>query len=95
MPAFSRAQVDVRWIYSADLEQCGVELLWDAPGSWCRAVLAPGVRKDIAARFARERGIPIWGYACGCTGNSRVCSHVAGLTGANSTEFNPETPMLL
>ncbi|NLW07844.1 MAG: CTP synthase, partial [Clostridia bacterium] len=92
---FHGVQVDVRWIYSADLEQCGVELLQDAAG-----ILVPGgfgargtEGKIIAARFAREQGIPYLGICLGMQlAIVEFARNVAGLTGANSTEFNPETP---
>src|SRR5204863_5876618 len=49
--------------------------------------------KIAAARVAREQGIPYLGICLGM--QLAVCEfarHAAGLEGANSTEFDPETP---
>ncbi len=49
--------------------------------------------KVQAARFAREHGIPYLGLCYGLhMAVIEVARHVCGLTGANSTEINPETP---
>src|SRR4029453_3637777 len=66
----------------------------------CDGILIPGgfgIRgvegKIRAARFARERGVPYLGICLGM--QLAVCEfarHVAGMDGANSTEFDPETP---
>ena len=64
------------------------------------AILVPGgfgVRgvegKICAARFARENKVPYLGICLGMqVATIEFARHVAGLTEANSTEFNPGTP---
>jgi CTP synthase len=64
------------------------------------AILVPGgfgVRgvegKICAARFARESKVPYLGICLGMqVATIEFARHVAGLTEANSTEFNPGTP---
>ncbi|WP_296490274.1 CTP synthase [Rhodoferax sp.] len=64
------------------------------------AILVPGgfgVRgvegKICAARFARENKVPYLGICLGMqVATIEFARHVAGLTEANSTEFNPTTP---
>ena len=53
-----------------------------------------GVEGKIhAARVAREQGIPFLGICLGMQmAVVEFARHVAGLEGANSTEFDPETP---
>jgi len=66
----------------------------------CDGILIPGgfgVRgvegKIRAARFAREREVPYLGICLGMQiAVSEFARHVVGLDGANSTEFDPETP---
>jgi CTP synthase len=49
--------------------------------------------KIEAARIARERGIPYLGICLGMQiAVAEFARHVAGMDGANSTEFDPETP---
>jgi CTP synthase len=49
--------------------------------------------KILAARVARERGIPYLGICLGMhVAVSEFARHVVGLDGANSTEMDPETP---
>ena len=64
------------------------------------AILVPGgfgIRgvegKICAARFARENKVPYLGICLGMqVATIEFARHVAGLTEANSTEFNPTTP---
>ena len=64
------------------------------------AVLVPGgfgkrgiEGKICAARFAREQGIPYLGICLGMqVATIEYARHVAHLEGANSTEFEPDTP---
>ncbi len=64
------------------------------------AILVPGgfgergVEGKIAtARFARERKVPYLGICLGMqVATIDYARHVAGLAGANSTEFDPHTP---
>jgi len=49
--------------------------------------------KIAAARFARENGVPYLGICLGMqVAVVEFARHVAGLEGANSSEFDPETP---
>jgi CTP synthase len=49
--------------------------------------------KICAARFARENKVPYLGICLGMqVATIEFARHVAGLTGANSSEFDPETP---
>ncbi|WP_334134379.1 CTP synthase [Tepidimonas sp.] len=64
------------------------------------AILVPGgfgkrgvEGKIRAARFAREYGVPYLGICLGMqVATIEFARHVAGLEGANSTEFDPHTP---
>ncbi|MGC4365086.1 CTP synthase [Hydrogenophaga sp. R2] len=64
------------------------------------AILVPGgfgkrgtEGKICAARFAREHKVPYLGICLGMqVATIEYARHVAGLTGANSTEFDPDTP---
>jgi CTP synthase len=89
-------QVEIDWVDSETIEREGAETrLADAD-----AVLVPGgfggrgiEGKIAAARFAREHEVPYLGICLGM--QIAVCEfarHVAGMDGANSTEFDPETP---
>ncbi|HEX6678908.1 MAG TPA: CTP synthase [Actinomycetes bacterium] len=88
--------VEVVWVASGDLEENGVgSLLATVDG-----VLVPGgfgVRgvegKVEAVRFARERGIPFLGICLGLQcAVVEIARNMAGLEGANSSEFDPQTP---
>jgi len=64
------------------------------------AILVPGgfgkrgiEGKILAAQYAREQRIPYLGICLGMqVATIEVARHLAGLTGANSTEFDPATP---
>jgi CTP synthase len=88
--------IDVDWVDSEKLDPSEAdERLSDADG-----ILIPGgfggrgiEGKIAAARVARENSIPYLGICLGM--QLAVCEfarHVAGMEGANSTEFDPETP---
>jgi CTP synthase len=91
------ARVEIDWVDSETLEDAAaaLERLGDADG-----ILIPGgfggrgvEGKIRAARVARERKIPYLGICLGM--QIAVCEfarHVADMDGANSTEFDPETP---
>ncbi|MET0730499.1 MAG: CTP synthase, partial [Solirubrobacterales bacterium] len=67
---------------------------------WADGILIPGgfgergiEGKIEAARIAREQGIPYLGICLGMQiAVAEFARHVAGMAGANSTEFDPETP---
>src|ERR671933_1642702 len=89
-------RVEVRWVDSERLtdEEAEREL------ASCHGILIPGgfgVRgiegKILAARFARENGVPYLGICLGMQmAVAEFARHAAGMEGANSTEFDPETP---
>ncbi|MCW2950945.1 MAG: synthase [Conexibacter sp.] len=90
------AKVEVDWIDSEQLEnEEAREKLSHADG-----ILIPGgfggrgiEGKVAAARVAREAGIPYLGICLGMQiAVAEFARHVAGMPGANSTEFDPETP---
>jgi CTP synthase len=89
-------RVNVRWIDAEgmSLEEARAEL------ERVDGVLVPGgfgsrgwEGKILAARVARERGIPYLGICLGMhVAVSEFARNVVGLEGANSTEMDPETP---
>ena len=91
----NRLSVNIKYIDSEDVESRGVELLQGID-----AILVPGgfgsrgiEGKIIAAQYARENKIPYLGICLGMqVAIIEYARHVAGMDGANSTEFNPETP---
>ncbi|MET0206316.1 MAG: CTP synthase [Thermoleophilaceae bacterium] len=88
--------VEVRWVDSERLSDGEVE----RELATCDGILVPGgfgVRgiegKIQAARYAREHGVPYLGICLGMQiAVSEFARHAAGMEGANSTEFDPETP---
>jgi CTP synthase len=90
------ARVEIAWVDSEALEEDGAaeRLLERADG-----ILVPGgfggrgvEGKIRAARVARERGIPYLGICLGMQlAVVEFARHVAGMRGANSTEFDIET----
>ncbi|ADB51505.1 CTP synthase [Conexibacter woesei] len=89
-------QIDVDWIDSEQLEtEDARKRFREADG-----VLVPGgfggrgiEGKICAAQVAREDGIPYLGICLGMqVAVAEFARHVAGMPGANSTEFDPETP---
>jgi CTP synthase len=90
------AKVELEWIDAEGLDRQEAERqLAD-----CDGILIPGgfgVRgvegKIRAAQFARENGIPYLGICLGMQiAVSEFARTVVGMDGANSTEFDPETP---
>jgi CTP synthase len=85
-------KVEVVWI---DSEEHTPEELASVDG-----ILIPGgfgqrgiEGKIAAARYARENGVPFLGICLGMQiAVADFARHVAGMEGANSTEFDPETP---
>ncbi|CAN5519929.1 CTP synthase [soil metagenome] len=90
------AHVDIHWIAADDLE--GADL--DATLGGLDGILVPGgfgVRgiegKIRAVRFAREREVPFLGICLGLQcAVIEFARHVAGMEGANSSEFDADTP---
>src|SRR4051812_19683489 len=90
------AKLEVRWIDSESIDRAEAERQLEE----CDGILIPGgfgIRgvegKIRAARFARERGVPYLGICLGMqVAVSEFARHVADMDGANSTEFDPETP---
>jgi CTP synthase len=90
-------KVELDWVDSEELSDATVtaERLDGVDG-----VLVPGgfggrgiEGKILAAQFARERGVPYLGICLGMQiAVVEFARHVAGMEGANSTEFDPETP---
>nr|VFK11229.1 MAG: CTP synthase [Candidatus Kentron sp. LPFa] len=91
----NRTRVRIVYIDSEEIERVGVESLADMD-----AILVPGgfgkrgiEGKIMAARFARENGIPYLGICLGMQiAIIEFARHRAGLSGANSTEFAQDTP---
>jgi len=89
------ARVNVEYIDSEDIEAQGTGLLEDLD-----AILVPGgfgkrgtEGKIAAIRYAREHGVPYLGICLGMQlAVIEFARHVAGLEGANSTEFEPQAP---
>src|SRR5437764_261486 len=90
------SKIDVRWVDAEGLDRAEAERQLEE----CDGILIPGgfgVRgvegKIRAARFARENEVPYLGICLGMQiAVSEFARHVAGMDGANSTEFDPETP---
>ncbi len=92
---FNRVSVNIKYIDSQTVEAKGVEVLEGLDG-----ILVPGgfgqrgvEGKILAAQYARENKLPYFGICLGMqVALIEFARHVAGLEGAHSTEFNPETP---
>jgi CTP synthase len=91
-----RARVEVVWVTSDDCEDAGVATAL----AGVDGVLVPGgfgIRgiegKIGAIRYARRRGIPVLGLCLGLQCMViEVARSLAGLDGASSAEFEPDTP---
>lgn len=91
----SRTSVDIDYVDSERIEKEGTVCLEGVD-----AILVPGgfgqrgiEGKIRAVQFARERGIPYLGICLGMqVAVIEFARHVVGLSGAHSTEFNPDTP---
>jgi CTP synthase len=90
------ARIEIAWVDAESLDRSEAERQLGE----CDGILIPGgfgVRgvegKIRAARFAREHGVPYLGICLGMqVAVSEFARHVVGMDGANSTEFDPETP---
>ena len=90
------AKVDIRWVASDD---CRTDAGASTALGGVDAILVPGgfgVRgiegKIGALRWARERGVPTLGICLGLQAMViEHARHVAGIEGASSTEFDPQT----
>jgi len=91
----TECKVKVEYIDSEQIEADGIDGL-----KHLDAVLVPGgfgkrgtEGKMQAIRYAREHGVPYLGICLGMQlATIEYARNVCGLTGANSTEFDPETP---
>jgi CTP synthase len=91
----TRSRVRIHYVDSEEIEKSGVAALEKVD-----AVLVPGgfgkrgtEGKIRAIRYARENGVPYLGICLGMQlATIEFARHVCGLEGANSTEFDPDTP---
>jgi CTP synthase len=92
------ARVNLEWVNAEDMAESNIGMLEAFDG-----ILVPGgfgIRgiegKVRAARLAREKNIPYLGICLGLqVATIEFARHVAGLEGANSTEFDPYTPFAI
>lgn len=89
-------KIKIKWVNSENLtDDNTADYLSD-----CQGIIVPGGFGDrgiegmiCAARYARENKIPYFGICLGMQmAVIEFARHAAGLTGAHSTEFAPETP---
>ena len=91
----TRTRVNIHYVNSGEIEQNGANPLRDMD-----AILVPGgfgdrgIEGKIATvSYARKNQVPYLGICLGMqVAVIEFARHVAGLEGANSTEFDPETP---
>ena len=91
----TRTRVNIHYVNSGEIERNGANPLRDMD-----AILVPGgfgdrgIEGKIATvSYARENQVPYLGICLGMqVAVIEFARHVAGLEGANSTEFDPETP---
>jgi len=91
----TQTRVNIEYVDAEEVEK-------DAAGALanCDAILIPGgfgergtEGKISAAQYARENEVPYLGICLGMqVATIDFARHIAGLEGANSTEFNPDTP---
>ncbi len=92
----NEARVDIAWVDAEHIERDGPA----AHFAGVHGVLVPGgfgdrgIEGKIAAiRHAREAGLPFFGICLGLQcAVIEFARHVCGLSGANSSEFDPVTP---
>ena len=91
----SGAKVNIHYLDSEEIEKSG-----SAPLEKMDAILVPGgfgkrgtEGKIAAIRYARENGVPYLGICLGMQlATIEFARNVCGFAGANSTEFDPDTP---
>ena len=91
----TRSKVKIHYLDSEEIEKSGTAGLEKMD-----AILVPGgfgkrgtEGKIAAIRFARENGVPYLGICLGMQlATIEFARNVCGLEGANSTEFDPDTP---
>jgi CTP synthase len=91
----TRAKINIRYIDAEDIERDGTAELGEVD-----AILVPGGFGDrgtegkiAAIRYARENKVPYLGICLGMQlAVIEYARHVAGLTGAHSTELKQDTP---
>ncbi|MBI3524851.1 MAG: CTP synthase [Betaproteobacteria bacterium] len=91
----TRSKVNIHYLDSEEIERDGTANL-----AGMEAILVPGgfgkrgtEGKISAIRYARENKVPYLGICLGMQlATIEFARHVAGLTGANSTEFDADTP---
>ena len=89
-------EISIRWVHAEDLETRPAEAVLDGVDG----IVVPGgfgergwEGKIAAARHAREQGIPYLGLCLGLQVMvTEFARNVCGWEGANSTEFDPESP---
>ena len=92
----NRARVNVRYVEAEDVQKYGPAGLLEG----VHGILVPGGFGDrgiegkvAAAKFAREHKIPYFGICLGMqVAMIEFARNVLGLDGANSSEFDPNTP---
>ena len=92
----TKTKVNMRFIDAEEIEEKSPELLL----SDCDGILVPGgfgkrgiEGKIKAIQYARENNVPFFGICLGMQlATIEFARNVAGLSGANSTEFDPDTP---
>ncbi len=91
----TRSKVNIKYIEAETIDRDGTGILADVD-----AVLVPGgfgkrgvEGKIKAIQFARENGVPYLGICLGMQlAVIEYARNICGLSGANSTEFDPDTP---
>ena len=91
----TRSRVGIHYVDSEEIERSGIGMLEKMD-----AILVPGgfgkrgtEGKIAAIRHARESGVPYLGICLGMQlATIEFARNVCGLAGANSTEFDPDTP---
>ena len=88
--------VDIRWVHAEDLETRAAEDLLDG----VQGIIVPGgfgergwEGKIKAATYARTNNVPYLGLCLGMQVMvTEFARNICGMTGANSTEIDPESP---